>query len=194
MIYLRNQIQKTVMIITRFGLLLPLFIVSCGTGKQTPTIATTPISSTVENETTSYPYPPSDSTNVVQGDELPYPSPSESSKVDLPYPAPEGNSEGILLAFDRPIKTTDTVVTGVGPPGVAVTIIDITFMGTELGSGVIKEDGTFSIDVNGLQSGIRIGLFADISFSGFSEEDVTPGEGVISIPRVGFFYDSVVLD
>ena len=66
-------------------------------------------------------------------------------------------------------------------------------MGTELGRTVINDDGAFSVDVTGMQPGIRIGLSADISSLGLTESDIIPGEGEISTPRVGYFFDSVVL-
>jgi hypothetical protein len=66
-------------------------------------------------------------------------------------------------------------------------------MGNELGRSVVKEDGTFSVEVSELQPSIRLGLSADISSIGLTDYDILPGAGQISNPRVGYFFDSSVL-
>lgn len=123
-----------------------------------------------------------------------YPSPTLPATLVEAYPIPDKfNENAILLAFDKPILVSDTNVSGVGPPGLQVYVSNITLMGEELGSGVIGEDGNFRLEVSHLEPGTRIGLSADISTLGLKEEDVRPGENAISIPRVGYFFDSFVL-
>lgn len=110
------------------------------------------------------------------------------------YPVePLPTHTGTLLALDRPIVPNQTVISGVGPAGLTVTVMNITFLGEELGRAIISDDGTFSIDVNPLPAGVRIGVTADLAASGMTDADVRPGDGEVSTPRVGYFFDSVVI-
>ena len=131
------------------------------------------------------------STPAVQS--YPYPPPNTLEAPVVAYPPPGETKGGTLLALDKPLSPGDTVVTGVGPPGLTVFILNITFMGEHLGSTIISEDGAFSIEVNPLQPNIRIGLAADIAAISLNPEDIQPGEDQISIPQVGYFYDSFVI-
>lgn len=122
-----------------------------------------------------------------------YPVERPTSNPDA-YPVEQAPTRtGALLAIVRPIEPNQTTITGVGPAGLQVTVINITFLGEELGSAIIGDDGRFSINVNPLPAGVRIGLTADLAASGMTEADVRPGEGEVSTPRVGYFFDSVVI-
>jgi len=143
-------------------------------------------------------YPPP--TAVISAETYPFPAAVVSPETYPPPAAvvpqiayPASNPNAILLAFDKPVQSTDTAVTGVGQPGLTIYIVNMTFMGEELGSGVIGPDGVFSIPVTALQPGTRVGLTADVTTLSFTEYDILPGEGEISMPRIGYFYDSVVL-
>lgn len=146
-----------------------------------------------ENNSTPPPSPTGASASPTTG----YPAPDTGySNPEVDFPAigyPSLDSNGILLAFDKPIQPDDTVITGVGPAGLAVYILNMTFMGTELGSGVIGDDGKFSVQVSELQRGTRIGLTADVTTVGLTEADIQPGDGVMAVPRVGYFYDTFVI-
>jgi hypothetical protein len=173
------------------------FLVACNTLTQT---TSTPL----ENETTVLVpfiqesdiagYPATEKPIAQDASEAdPYPAPIQVA-VESAYPSEVvKNSNAIALGFDHPIKSTDILLTGVGPSGLEIYVLDITFMGAELGRTVIDKDGTFSITVNDMQPGIRIGLSADISSIGLTQEDVIPGDGEISMPRIGYFFDSAVL-
>jgi len=111
------------------------------------------------------------------------------------YPSSEDpNQPDILLALDGPIRANDTVISGVGPSGLVVYLLDVTFMGEPLGSAVVSEQGTFKVETDPLPAGIRVGLTADVTEIGLTEADIKPGGGEISIPRVGYFYDSIVVE
>lgn len=165
----------------KFALLSSLFFLLTGCG---PTV----------NTTNTNDIPPQVTQSTNQSTTESYPSPTLSPSPIEAYPIPDKfNENAVLLAFDKPISVSDTNVSGVGPPGLQVYVSNITLMGEELGSGVIGEDGTFRLEVSHLEPGTRIGLSADISTLGLEEEDVRPGENAISIPRVGYFFDSFVL-
>jgi hypothetical protein len=111
------------------------------------------------------------------------------------YPPPEATATtegGILFAFDRPVKAGDTTLSGVGPPGLEVKILNVTFMGEEIASTRVGDDGHFQIEVPALEPGIRIGLTADVEGSDLAGQ-LRPGEDPVNIPQVGYFFDSVII-
>ena len=135
--------------------------------------------------------PPQPTTAVADG---PYPPPTlENPTAASAYPEPEATLEGgIEFSFERPINVGDTVIRGMGPAGLEVKIINITFMGEEIASTRIGDDGRFEVDVPALEAGIRIGLTADIEDSDL-EEQIVPGDGAVNVPQVGYYFDSIVL-
>jgi hypothetical protein len=129
---------------------------------------------------------------IATAPETAYPAPPPTIQPRLAYPDPAIEAAKPLLALNKPVQVGDQNVTGVGPPGLTVELTNITFMGELLGIGVIDQNGTFSIPVDPLPSGIRIGLSADVSPLGLTPEDFQLTEGTISVPQVGYFFDSVV--
>ena len=107
------------------------------------------------------------------------------------------------FSLDEPLVAGATVVSGTGPPGTAIIIVDVTAMAERLGSGFIKDDGTFVIDVNpplinnrmiGIKAGIAVGETPPPNYL----QDLLPynGDNATDIPQLGLFLDtaSVVPD
>ncbi len=109
-----------------------------------------------------------------------------------PYPGPI-DENAVLLALDKPIRPGDTNISGVGPVGLIVELINTTNMGETLGTTSINEDGTFTLQVNPLPENVRLGLRSDISTLGLVEADIRPGDESRNIPLVGFFFDTVLV-
>lgn len=133
------------------------------------------------------PGPDGNSTTLATND--PYPSqptlpPVQNEAYPIPTPA-----NGILLAITKPVNLDDEEIHGVGPAGLPIVIKNITLMGEQIGAGIIGADGTFSIPVT-LQSNIRIGLSADIEAFGLTAKDIQPGDDAMTVPLVGYFYDT----
>lgn len=150
-----------------------------------------PAPSTVQENEEAYPAP-SPTAPTAQGDE-PYPPPTPVMPTPVTsYPDPEPTPEdGIPFAFERPIETGDTVIRGVGPAGLEISIINVTFMGEEIATTRVGDDGQFEVEVPALEAGVRIGLTADIEGTDL-EEQIIPGEGARSVPQVGYFFDTIV--
>lgn len=163
-------------------LCLVLFIAGCGQTPPTTNVTNTP--------STNEAYPAATDSRPPSSEA--YPAPGVVPEQIEAYPS-QTTATGILLALDKPIKAGNTTVTGVGPPGMAVSLVNITFMGTGLGSTLIGDDGTFSIQVSPLEANIRVGLSADPASAGLTESDIQLGEGAISVPQVGFFFDSALV-
>jgi len=102
---------------------------------------------------------------------------------------------GPRFTLDRPLLPNSTVVTGQGPAGVPIRIVNVTRAGRELGAGTIGPDGRFSIEVSPLPPGERIGIMlGDVTGTPFRKEDFLRGEGYVDIPMVGILFDTAMVE
>lgn len=138
-----------------------------------------------------------------KGQEIPSSTSESPYPVSIPnqaYPAPPTVIPGATsIQFDRPIKATATQITGSAPAGVIVNIVNVTMMGEVIGSGVANSDNRFIIQVTPLIVNIRIGIeVADVGSSGLAYNDfyndAYQGAGAMSIPNVGIFQDTVLVE
>lgn len=79
------------------------------------------------------------------------------------YPAPTTSNlfaaDEKKFAIDQPVRAGAKTVTGVGPRGVEIQIVDVTQMAEPLGSATIDENGEYSIDLSqALQADHQIGI------------------------------------
>jgi hypothetical protein len=160
-----------------------------------------------EEEAPAYPatdgYPPSLS-NTPQVAEaypletLPPPSPTPIPDIYPPPTVAEVFAEP-RIRLDLPISVGDTVITGQAPAGLALAVIDVTYNGALLGQGKTGDDERFSIPVNGLVEGNRLGLTFGELEPGLSIADMAikyypyRGEGFMNIPNVGVILDSTLI-
>jgi hypothetical protein len=120
-----------------------------------------------------------------------YPAPG--TPTPFVYPAPEDLSGRVRIAIDRPVNAGETQVSGVGPEGLTVRLVNMTTVGGVAGETRIGADGTFVIETDPLPAGVRIGIVVDLEEAGLTEDDIIPGEGEFSMPRVGYAVDTVVI-
>lgn len=205
--------KHRVLIVLVFALL--ALLAACGQAPATPEATeessseptATQITSDEEAPATEESYPGPEA-----GEEEAYPAPGQAEAtptVDGPYPPPttvpptaitsypealpENTPEnGVVFAFERPINVGDTIIRGVGPAGLEIKIINVTFMGEEIATTTVESDGTFEVEVPALEAGVRIGLTADIEGTDL-EERIIPGEGAMGVPQVGYYFDTIVL-
>ena len=121
------------------------------------------------------------------------------SPLDSPIPV-ESEPQVVAVSFqvERPLQAGATTVSGSGPPGVPILLQDVTFMGTLVGRGIIDENGQFEVDLSApLEAGHRIGLTVDVGGTAWELEDFSSeefyGEKALSVPQVGFYYDTAVV-
>jgi len=90
-------------------------------------------------------------------------------------------------------------VTGSGPTGVPIVLLDITFGGRLLASGVIDRNGRFELEVGEpLEARHRIGIaLGDLTGTGWQPEDFSDekfyGDEALNVPLVGFFFDTCMI-
>jgi|GEM_PF-2056098 len=112
------------------------------------------------------------------------------------YPVQDSNRKnGPSFTIDEPIKQNKNIVTGTGPAGVPIRLVDITMMGEELGLTIIDENANFLFDLNQpLISGHVIGLMiGDLSKTEFNYDEFVYSNEYIDKPMIGtLFYVAVV--
>ena len=127
---------------------------------------------------------------VAGGDAGGYPAPQASYPAPVAgYPAPTTQA-GPKFTINEPVKTTDAQVTGTGPAGVPLRLVDVSQAGEVIASTTIGSDGTFRFDVAGkLTAGNRIGLvMGSTEGTGVNPSDFTSGPGYEDIPRIGILF------
>jgi hypothetical protein len=162
----------------------------------------------VEVEAPAYPaadsYPPSLSivpqvTEAYPIETLPPPSPTPVPDI-YPPPTVEEVFAEPRIRLDLPVSAGDTVITGQAPAGLSLAVIDVTYNGALLGQGKTGDDERFSIAVNGLVQGNRLGLTFGELEAGMSIADMSikyypyRGEGFMNIPNVGVILDSTLIE
>jgi len=148
--------------------------------------------------------PPDESGYPAAGAEVAYPPPAGESPAEAAYPPPPteealGGPKGPNFSLDRPLEAGATNVTGEAPGELNLVIVDVTFAGEVLGSGRSDSDGAFSIPVTPLPEGHRIGvtissLEGEQTMQEFADEYYRyRGEGFTSVPNIGVFFDTAVV-
>ncbi|PIE81838.1 MAG: hypothetical protein CSA11_02920 [Chloroflexi bacterium] len=116
------------------------------------------------------------------------------------YPALESTyaTDGVRFHIE-PVSASSSDVVGTAPPGILLVVADITYAGTVLGEGRSDGEGNFTIPVNNLIEGHRIGL---------SLVEIPPGETLESmveqyfpyrgdnfqlVPNVGVFMETALI-
>jgi hypothetical protein len=141
--------------------------------------------------------------------ESPLPSPTVPSPLVTPPPAQFESPlqapgiPGPAFAIDRSLQAGATRVTGQGPAGIPIVVIDVTLTGQEIGQGFIDEEGRFDIEVSPpLVSGHRIGLMAGTTYA-MSPEEVQAylqqlypwkGEQARDLPFIGIVFDTALIE
>lgn len=126
-------------------------------------------------------------------------SPLESPPITpVTFPTPDTSSlEPFRL--DKPIIAGATRVTGSGPVGVPIMLLDITFGGRLLALGVIDQDGRFELGLGEpLEARHRIGItLGDLTGTGWQPGDFSDrkfnGDEALNVPQIGFFFDTCMI-
>ncbi|MFN2135393.1 MAG: Ig-like domain-containing protein [Candidatus Promineifilaceae bacterium] len=196
------------------SILLLLLITACGaapaaetdatavqTGQQEEAAAPTATPLPVEEVSSAYPatdaYPPPLPTLPPLEGSYPVatlPPPTSTPSV-YPPPATEEPFAEPRFRLD-PVSAGDSVVTGQAIPGMSLAVIDVTYGGNTLGTGRADDQGRFSINVQDLVEGNRLGItFGELEDGlGIAEMSIKyyphRGEGFRNLPNVGIVLDS----
>jgi hypothetical protein len=128
----------------------------------------------------------------------PIPAPGAESPLDSPLAAVESPIQPKVMEhfkLDKPIKAGATEVSGRGPAGTPLQVVDITGGGEILGTGVIADDGSFIIKLGvPVEANRVIGISLSVAKDPNTWVDLWAlrGEGARAIPQIGDFFDSDV--
>ena len=167
--------------------LMIIFLSSCTLGARRESQNTASSTSELESPTRSdpnlsYPINPS------------YPVEDNSSS----YPVNEHNPNyqpGPEFRIDEPVRENDTLVTGDGPAGVPIELIDLSEIDLVLGKTVITKNGDFTFELDKpLKGNHIIGIkLGDISRTDLNENDFIYSESYFDRPYVGIIFDLVIV-
>jgi len=181
-------------------LLLPFIILSLyGCGNQeaaSTTVEETSQSKPGQTEESGYPIP------ETPGDvESGYPSNTEPEDVESGYPS---SAEPVQMDYtpgpefdiDDPVSSNDEVVTGTGPTGVPINLVDASEVGRLLAETVIDADGTFTFELDEpLEQGNMIGIMlGDLTGTDLNENDFIYSDTYYSRPLIGILFDMVLVE
>lgn len=150
----------------------------------------------------------------VMTEETGYPISEELGDVESGYPVssePEGAESGYPIntkptqmdytpgpEFDinDPLTAGDTVVTGTGPEGVPINLVDASEMGLLLAETVIYADGTFTFELDSpLEQGHMVGIMlGDLTGTDLNENDFIYSETYYARPLIGILFDMVLVE
>jgi len=121
-------------------------------------------------------------------------SPLESP-VESPAEAPDTNE--VRFKLDTPLIEGRNIVTGQGPTGILLRVVDITAGGDVLGSGAVNDDGKFRIELSvPLKAGHKVGI--DLATPREAKTWLMlwelRGENAEAIPQMGYFFDTAVVE
>jgi hypothetical protein len=128
---------------------------------------------------------------TIEKDTQPFASPLATPAGSLPA----ASADSLRFALNQPLRAGATSVTGRGPTGVAITLVDVTLSAEPIGSGEIGKDGTFSIDVKPLLLGDRVGVMVtgELPPELDGKLDMLWGEGGIQLPSFGDVFAAAVV-
>lgn len=137
---------------------------------------------------------PNAAVNVTTPVAMGYPAPDAYPNPS--YPSPASTLQGPKFTINKPVKATDTQITGTGPAGVPIRLIDVTQAGEVIAITTIRDDGSFSFDVAGkLVAGHRVALtLGDTTGTTFNPVDFISGPGYQDFPLIGILFDSAYIE
>jgi hypothetical protein len=123
-----------------------------------------------------------------------YPAPSVVASVDG-YPPPSPLTQGPQFTLNTPVRAADTQVTGKGPAGVPIKLVNVARSAEVISETTIGSDGVFSVDVSSkLIAGDRIALMlGNTAGTKFNPNDFISGPGYEDYPLVGVLFVSAVV-
>lgn len=172
-------------------LIVPLVLAACGADAPSESAEEAATEPTSEEEATvaaddsaTEAYPATDA----------YPA-TEAYPATNAYPGVSEFPEGPEFTIDEPVSVSQTDVTGTGPAGVPITLINVDDGGTAIGETTIEEDGTYTIVVeDGLSANTMIALqLGNIEGTDLDPAQFMVGPGYLELPFVGRIFVSTVV-
>lgn len=116
--------------------------------------------------------------------------------IEIPYILPPGETMGPDFTIDLPVRVGDTKVTGVGPAGVPIVLIDMNEPGKIWGETTIAQDGKFEFKlIEGLPSNHQVGIIlGDTAGTNLDPADFVYNPNYSDRYMLGILFDIVVIE
>ena len=175
----------------RFLLLvvLGILLVACDQTSTPKPVATQP----VQGGSTQQPASGATATGAYPAPDSAYPAPQGVG--GYPPPSPLTLAQGPQFTLNTPVRASDAQVTGKGPAGVPVKLVNVARSGELIGETTIGNDGAFTVKVSAkLIAGDRIALMlGNTAGTKFNPNDFISGPGYEDRPLVGVIFVSTVI-
>jgi hypothetical protein len=174
-------------------LLLGILLAACDQAAAPRPAGTQPAGTPAQAGATSQAAGGATATGAYPAPDSAYPAPNAAQGADA-YPAPQ--PQGPQFTLDTPVRATDAQVTGKGPAGVPVKLINVARSSEVIGETTIGSDGVFTVKVpTKLIAGDRIGLMlGNTAGTKFDQKDFLSGPGYQDYPLVGILFASTVVE
>jgi len=119
-----------------------------------------------------------------------------NNESGYPVVESEGNlPAGPTFSINEPVEGGDTIVSGIGPAGIPIRLVNVSEVGRILGETIINQDGLFSFSVQTpLESGHSIGLqLGDLTGTDLNENEFVNNETYYVRPMIGILFDMVTV-
>jgi hypothetical protein len=170
--------------------LLGILLVACDQAATPKPVATQP----AQSGSTQQPVSGATATSAYPAPDSAYPAPTVAQGVDG-YPPPSPLTQGPQFTLNTPVHASDAQVTGKGPAGVPVKLVNLARSSEVIGETTIGNDGVFTVKVPAkLIAGDRIALMlGNTAGTKFNPNDFISGPGYQDYPLVGVTFVSTVV-
>lgn len=123
--------------------------------------------------------------------------PTPVTTSDNPYPPPPYSNlpEGPQFTINQPVRLSSGQITGSGPSGVPIRIVNITRGAIDVASVTIGPDGTFNAPLVDTFVGDRIAIMlGDLTGTSFDRNQFLRGPGYEDWPLVGIIFASAIVE
>ena len=171
-------------------ILLGVLLAACDQAPSTAPTATRPTSAA--GSATQAPAGQATATGAYPAPEGAYPAPATTQTADG-YPAP---GKGPEFTLNQPVRASDSQVTGKGPAGVPIKLVNVARSGELIGETTIGSDGAFTISLpSKLTAGDRIALMlGNTAGTNVDPNDFVSGPGYQDYPLIGNLLTSTVVE
>jgi Bacterial Ig domain len=170
--------------------LVGILLVACDQASTPKPIAT----QAAQSGATQQPQSVATATDAYPAPDNAYPAPSASASADG-YPPPSPLTQGPKFTLNTPVRASDAKVTGKGPAGVPVKLVNVARSGEVIGETTIGSDGTFTVEAPAkLIAGDRIALMlGNTAGTKFNPDDFISGPDYQDYPLLGIMFASTVV-
>jgi hypothetical protein len=171
--------------------LLGVLLAACDQSPSAAPTVTRPTSAA--SSATTAPAGQATATGAYPAPEGAYPAPTTAQTADG-YPVP-GN-QGPEFTFNLPVRAADSQVSGKGPAGVPIKLVNVARSGEVVGETTIGGDGAFTISVPAkLTAGDRVALMlGNTAGTNVDPNDFLSGPGYQDYPLIGILLTSTVVE